>query len=567
MTNRPSQDNMEPKVQNLEEQVRRGRRLLEAYLTIVESTSDFIFLVDHAGRYLLLNLAYSTWLGLSANEIRGKHYDDFHSQLDSRQFHECLEEVVSTGKSLSHEYRSEKDQRIFLQTFSPVRSLGPDNGITSISVIAKDVTDSKHTEEALRLSEEKTLELLENIDDSYYEVDLKGNFKFLNRQAQRRISESRNRYYLDANFREFMSPEDAKRMLEIFNEVYRTKAAKNDVPLDFVTDEGIRNIEISVSPINDVQDNVVGFRGISRDVTERNMMMERIRQSEERYRSIIENIEDGYYEVDLLGKPLFCNDAYLKILGYTREEWIASSFTEYMDKDNADRLANMFIEIFEAGRAASGIEWELKRKDGQIINMEETASLIKDAKGEPVGFRGLVRNVTERKNHETIIRQLAYHDFLTGLPNRLLFFDRFTVALEMAKRNKQPLAIMVIDLDGFKTVNDTYGHHIGDLLLQAVADLLQNVVRKSDTVARMGGDEFTLLLPLIKELKNTHHVADKILQNFKRMFVLGEHRLTITPSIGIAVFPDHGDDADTLLKHADAAMYQAKDKGKNSYQI
>lgn len=162
---------------------------------------------------------------------------------------------------------------------------------------------------------------------------------------------------------------------------------------------------------------------------------------------------------------------------------------------------------------------------------------------------------------------MAYHDFLTGLPNRLLFFDRLNVAMEMAKRNKRLLAVMEIDLDGFKAVNDSYGHHIGDLLLQSVADLLRGVLRKSDTAARMGGDEFMLLLPEIKDIRNTELIAAKILRAFKKQFILGEHRIYTTPSIGIAVFPEHGYDADAVLKHADAAMYRAKEKGKNRYQI
>jgi diguanylate cyclase (GGDEF)-like protein/PAS domain S-box-containing protein len=567
MEDKPSYRDLQTRIGDLEAEAQRGRKLLEACRTIVESTSDCIFLVDGQGRYLLLNQAYGALLDLPVDQIRNRCFRDFHSSEDAERFQGFIEEVFATGRSLQREYLHDKGGRVFLQTLSPVRTLGPDGGVTSICVIAKDITDRKRMEEALRLNEEKTRDLLENIDDSYYEVDLQGNFKFLNQPAQRRISEKTDAYYLDTNFRRFMTKEDATRILQVFNEVYRTGEAKNDIPLDFDTETGMRNIEISVSPIKGAQGGVAGFRGISRDVTERNLMMERFRQSEERYRSIIENIEDGYYEVDIIGKPLFCNDAYLKILDHTRDEWFSSDFSKYADKDNADRLAEIFIDIFTSGRPASGIEWELTRRDGSIRNIEETVSLIRDAKGEPVGFRGLVRDVTERKNHETIIKQLAYHDFLTGLPNRLLFFDRFNVAMEQAKRNKTMLAVMEVDLDGFKAVNDSFGHHVGDLLLQAVADLLRNTLRKIDTIARMGGDEFMLLLPEIKDVGGTEIVAAKILRAFKKQFILGGHKLYITPSIGIAAFPDHGHDADALIRHADAAMYEAKEKGKNRYGI
>jgi len=141
------------------------------------------------------------------------------------------------------------------------------------------------------------------------------------------------------------------------------------------------------------------------------------------------------------------------------------------------------------------------------------------------------------------------------------------MALEQAKRNKQSLAVMEIDLDGFKAVNDTYGHHIGDLLLQSVAGLLKNAVRKSDTVARMGGDEFIILLPEIKEERSTGKIAAKILKAFDQCFQLDGQKIYLTPSIGIAVFPEHGQDADHLIKHADNAMYRVKESGKNNYRI
>ncbi|MBN1665041.1 MAG: PAS domain S-box protein [Deltaproteobacteria bacterium] len=691
MSKKPSYEELEIKISKLEDNARRGGRILEACRTIVESTNDSIFLVDRKGRYLLSNQSHNSALGLTASKIRGKYYSEFHSPETSREFQNNIEKVFETGMSLQYEYSTGQDERCFLQTLSPVKALGPEKDITSVSVIEKEITDRKNMETALRLIEEKTHDLLENIIDPYYEMDLLGNYTYLNEAAKRNMTGSPNFTLVSRNSSEFTNADDINRVIPIFYEVYETGKPKTGVEVSFAADSGIRNLEISISPIKDSQGNVVGFRGISRDVTENKMMLENIRASEERYRSIIENIEegyyevdnngiftffnnyaekilgylpigvpyskfmteesakrvfqafnivyqmekpatgivieavasdgrhinlnvsvslirdakgkktgfrgiindvterdsmaeelrrseeryrsiieniqDGYYEIDLSGAPLFCNDAYLKILGYNRDEWFSSHFTNYSDKESTDRLLAIFTDIFRSGKPASGIEWKLSKKDGFIRNIEETISLIKNAKGEPIGFRGLVRDVTERKNHETIIKQLAYHDFLTGLPNRLLFFDRFKLAMEAAKRKKQLLAVMEIDLDGFKAVNDSYGHHIGDLLLQEIADLLRGILRQSDTAARMGGDEFMLLLPEIKDIGDAELIAVKILRAFEKQFILERHIIYMTPSIGIAVFPEHGHDADTMIRHADIAMYQAKGKGKNSYQI
>jgi diguanylate cyclase (GGDEF)-like protein/PAS domain S-box-containing protein len=171
----------------------------------------------------------------------------------------------------------------------------------------------------------------------------------------------------------------------------------------------------------------------------------------------------------------------------------------------------------------------------------------------------------QRKRDEETIRQLAYHDALTGLPNRLLFNDRLTIALAQANRNEEKLAVMLLDLDNFKNVNDTLGHSMGDRLLKGVADRLTGVLRKADTVARMGGDEFMLLMPGITRIEYSVEIAYKVLQTFYIPFVIDGHEIHTSASIGIAIYPDDGEDTDTLIKNADIAMYHAKEQGRNKY--
>jgi diguanylate cyclase (GGDEF)-like protein len=207
------------------------------------------------------------------------------------------------------------------------------------------------------------------------------------------------------------------------------------------------------------------------------------------------------------------------------------------------------------------------RKDGTMRVVELSVSLILDATGHGAGFRNLVRDITERKKSEETIRRLAYHDPLTGLPNRLLFTDRLAMAITGAKRNRQHLAVMILDLDYFKDINDTLGHHIGDRLLQAVGSRLTELLRKGDTVARMGGDEFLILLPEINNVGVTTTIAQKIVDSFQTPLIVDEHRLHITTSIGIAIYPDVSDDVETLIKHSDIAMYRAKGSGRNNYQL
>jgi len=172
----------------------------------------------------------------------------------------------------------------------------------------------------------------------------------------------------------------------------------------------------------------------------------------------------------------------------------------------------------------------------------------------------------QRKRLEDTVSQLAYHDPLTGLPNRTLFKDRSILALARANRYRQKMALMVLDMDRFKDINDTLGHDVGDQVLREFSNRLVSILRKTDTVSRMGGDEFVLLLPERTDAENAGNVAQKILEAARQPFIIDEKKLNIPVSIGVAIYPEDGEDIETLLKHADIAMYQAKEMGRNNYQ-
>ncbi len=193
-------------------------------------------------------------------------------------------------------------------------------------------------------------------------------------------------------------------------------------------------------------------------------------------------------------------------------------------------------------------------------------SRLHDQRGHLTGCLVVLHDITERKRAEEIIKHMAYHDDLTGLPNRRLFNDRLYLALAHAQRSQQKLAVMLLDLDHFKVINDTLGHSVGDQLLQVVGERLVSLLRKGDTVARMGGDEFMLLLPEIAQVEDAAEVAARILEAFREPSVFDGHELHITSSLGIALYPDDGEDEDTLMKNADIAMYRAKGEGRDNYQ-
>jgi diguanylate cyclase (GGDEF)-like protein/PAS domain S-box-containing protein len=261
---------------------------------------------------------------------------------------------------------------------------------------------------------------------------------------------------------------------------------------------------------------------------------------------------------------LFANAMLEAMSGYGRAELEAMSFWGMVHPSFHELVREHASARPAAGSVPRGCEFKLVRKDGTARWVSFAASPI-DFHGEGATL-GTAFDITERKWAEDRVRNLAYHDALTGLPNRRLFDDRLSVALPQAQRQRQPLAVLFLDLDNFKTINDSLGHALGDRLLQRVALRLISSVREGDTVARLGGDEFILLLPGLGRPEDVGRVAEKVLQALREPFVLDGREQMVTASMGVSVFPADGEDVDTLVRSADVAMYRAKDRGGDSFQ-
>jgi len=291
-----------------------------------------------------------------------------------------------------------------------------------------------------------------------------------------------------------------------------------------------------------------------------------LHESEDLFRSYIEEAPDGVYISDLEGNLLYGNRKSEELIGYRREELIGKNFVEVnFLPEHSLNIALRLLQANLEGKSTGPDEIELITKEGRLVPVEISTNVIQRM-GQRIVL-SFARDITERKQMEEKIRQMAYHDSLTGLPNRKLFSDRLDIVLAHAQRNKKEVGIAMLDLDNFKDVNDTLGHAVGDLLLKAAAERLSAALRKGDTVARFGGDEFVLILPDLKGTEDAIQVAQKIVDGFRKPFFIDTHQLVVTISIGIAVYPNDGTDEGILLKNADIAMYQAKEAGRNRYQL
>ncbi|HEX2122213.1 MAG TPA: EAL domain-containing protein [Thermoanaerobaculia bacterium] len=299
------------------------------------------------------------------------------------------------------------------------------------------------------------------------------------------------------------------------------------------------------------------------DITDRKQTETALRDSEERYRLMAENSTDMISRTTARGRFVYVSDAARHLLGYEPAEMVGRSIFEFAAPED-HRVLRRVTELLDEPQTFT---YRVHRKDGSTLWFESTSRALRDADGEIAEVVAVSRDISERRRAEEQIEYQAYHDALTGLPNRSLFRDRLTVALAHAKRQQAPLAVMFLDLDRFKFVNDTLGHSFGDELLRALSARLRAVVREGDTIARMGGDEFTILLTDLKRPDDAAMVAQKLLDTISHPVHLDGQELYISTSIGIALYPSDGDTAEMLLQNADGAMYRAKEAGRNSYQL
>ena len=309
-------------------------------------------------------------------------------------------------------------------------------------------------------------------------------------------------------------------------------------------------------------------------------MNAQLRESERLHRYLVNTSPDIIYILDKDGHFTFINERIETLLGFEKTELIGKHYSILVHHDDLEAAKYVFNERRIGKRASTNVELRLKCKDDGAPRFFETRTVPielssmgiyntgPDKKKTYLGTYGVARDITDRKIAEDTITFQAYHDLLTKLPNRALLRDRLGLAISQAKREREMLAVMFLDLDRFKNVNDTLGHMIGDELLQQVSNRLRSCVREGDTLARFGGDEFALLLPKINHSReDVESIAEKIINVLKQPFSVDGHELYVSTSIGISLYPQDGINMDTLIKNADIAMYHVKGQGKNGYQF
>ena len=307
------------------------------------------------------------------------------------------------------------------------------------------------------------------------------------------------------------------------------------------------------------------LQGFAQDITERKLAEVAMIESEKRYRNVVNNINEVVFQLNKKREFEFLNPAWKEILGYNVQETLGQCIDNFSTPEALGHLQKETGKLNYKHNSNTPIETQFRTASGEIRDVEIRLRLLGNAHSDTTGFTGTLQDVTKRNESEKRIRFLAQYDPLTSLPNRALAFARLEKLIEKATTQSQNLAIIYVDLDNFKSVNDTLGHSLGDHVLRESAKRMGSSVRHDDTVARLGGDEFLILLDNLDSLERIQVVTERLLSSFKEPITLKDHEFVVTVSIGISVAPTDGINAAQLLRNADLAMYQSKRKGKNTY--
>jgi PAS domain S-box-containing protein len=413
------------------------RRSGERYRTILEDMEEGYFEVNLAGNFTFVNDAECKNMGYSREELMRMHYREYTNEENAKKVFQAFSNLYKTGKPCTiFDYEVTKKNGTKAVSEMRVSLMKDSKGKpTGFRGIARHITERKDMEDELRRSGERYSTIMEDIDEGYFEEDLTGNFTFVN-DAECRASGYSREELIGMNYREYTDEATAKNLYELFSNIYKAGKPVKGFPGQFISRDGTRHFnEISASLIRDVNGKPIGFRGISRDVTERKQMEEAVRHSEEKYRNIIEQMEDGYFETDLAGNFTFVNEAECRNLGYARGELIGMSSDQYADEKTIKALDRLLTEVYNTGVPVKAYDMELTKKDKTKSFNEISVSLIRNSQGNQTGYRGIARDITGRKRAEKKLQQSEekFRNYIESAPDGVLITDDTGKFIEINK--------------------------------------------------------------------------------------------------------------------------------------
>jgi len=527
----------------------------QKFASVFHNCPDIIALLNlHDGRLLAVNKTFEQQFGISAVEAVG-HTSSELGLWSEQGIGPRILDMLRQGNVHNIESafrRRNGSQFTALISAQPVTV----DDTTTLVVAVRDISELKDTQQRLKLSEDKFAKAFHASPDGLLITRLSdGQLLDVNEGFSRitgySVHEATDSSTLQLGI--WDNPDDRTRM---FEHVQQHGSVRDFRALIRTRNGSLRTCEMSVQPIPIEGDTCM--LTIARDITEREQMQENLKQAA----TVFESTAEGVMITDLQQRITAVNRAFTTITGYSEAEALGQSPRLLASGNHDSAFYTAMWHNLSASGHWQGEIWN-KRKNGELFPEWLTISAVRDSNEHITHFVGVFADISSLKHAQASLDHQAHHDPLTDLPNRMLFEARLRAALEDARVDKRMGAVLFIDLDRFKNINDSLGHPVGDQLLRSIAERLKTHLRDIDTVARLGGDEFIILLPGLQHAEDAERVAHKLLECFSLPFRFDEQELFISASIGISRYPDDGEDVATLVKNADAAMYRSKARGRN----
>ena len=550
------------------ESLRASSLEIEAVLNRLADFYDFadagFFTLARDGRIVETNFAGASLIGQERSRLAGKNFTNFVAPEKQPAFAKFLAEAFESGSNrvLNSELKKGVGApSVFVNINATARKSGHE-----CHLIVNDITERTRMEQALR---EKEVLLSESQRIAHI-----GSWSMAVKEDYVRCTDETYRIYgvtpetFTPTVRNWISLVHIKDQPVVKEWLRACLADEQPGVVEFRVahhDKSVHILEARGSLQHAPDGTPLRIIGTVQDITDRKRIQHELLERETLFRTITENVGDLIAMLDAEGKRIYNSPSYRRVFMDRVLRPGSDSFSE-IHPDDRERIKAVFQRTVSTGRGERA-EFRFLLADGGIRHIESDGNTVVDESGKVTKVILVSRDVTERKRTEEQMQHLANYDILTDLPNRRLFTDRLKLALAASKREKTKLAVLFLDLDMFKQINDTLGHDAGDLVLKDTAKRLQECLRESDSAARTGGDEFVVILPGIQSAQDAIVVAEKICGALDQPFELAGRSLHVTSSIGIAVYPEHGNSDKELLKNADDAMYSAKASGRNAVKL
>lgn len=554
---------------------------------VVRTVPDIVFIRDmQRSETVFTNRSFGSLLGYDRERsrlLRGKqrdsliHPDDYEYVMANRN----AQKVLTDDRMCAYRarWRHGDGSWHWLLVRSRVLTRFADGRVRQVIGVVRDINEETEALQRLALGEQRYRLLAENISDVIWATDASFRLDYVSPSVFRALGYTPE-FLVEHGFAEIVAgPRFERFMGSLLRELnsrladpesaaqLRHEGFHRQISFDCIKADGHKcPVELRVSLMWSPDRRFLGLLGIARDITQQRRTENRLRMAA----TVFENTMGAILVTDPAGYVVQANENFTRITGYTAEDVLDQQPGMLISDRHEPDFGGRLLKILREQGRWEGEIWQ-RRKDGQIYPTWAGIAAVRDNEDDLVSYVVFFVDVSERKANEARIESLAYYDGLTELPNRALFLDRLAGALQVAERRQEWLAVLFLDLDRFKPINDTLGHAAGDHMLREVALRLRSCIRESDTVARMGGDEFTMLLTGMTSreaaMRGSINVAEKVLKALEPAFVLQEREFFMSASIGIALAPQDGGASSLLLQNADTAMYHAKNQGKASFQF